>query len=65
MRKFTFEITDRDSGTCPICRLQDYTCGHMFPYDEFDCDGDLDDRPEWCPLTEVKNDPTTATSEGA
>lgn len=61
MRKFTFDTLDDE--TCPICNLQDYTCMLMFPRDEYDCDGDLDDRPEWCPLTEVKNDPTTATSE--
>lgn len=48
---YKFEI-DPDV-VCPICSLGDYTCRLKFPNDEFDCDGDLKDRPEWCPLVDL------------
>ena len=48
----TFMIKIDLNERCPCCRLADCECLYLKEPDG-DCDGDMSDRPDWCPLVEI------------
>jgi hypothetical protein len=55
--KFRFEFVQTYETKCPLHRDDFWTSTDGYCWEEpEDCKGDLNDRPEWCPLREVKDE---------
>lgn len=52
MAERVFVIKTDDRGRCPCCDLFSYEC-RASRFDG-DCNGKLEDRPDWCPLISVR-----------
>jgi hypothetical protein len=60
MKKFRYEFDRCAKYVCPLRQRwpSEDLCGHS----TIPCTGELDNRPKWCPLVEVKDEQTTESN---